>query len=209
MSTAEQMSEVVCLCLCTDGSDSGVKAEEEEVRDYRVKCLNNLATTQLKLEQYEEALHTSRDVLTLEPNNVKSLFRTGKVRAHPVMLRQHHCISFDPYWSINDYWLIIIKRNLFDMELYLIIFEEEINYCYLFSACIDLWVDQHCSHCKVFYSLSAPVRHGWIQRGNGGAKKGLETGAGHQGEIVWVNWPNPLANFLPNLHPSHTEERSF
>ena len=96
MSRAEQMSEVVCLCLRTDGSDSGAKAEEEEVQDYRVKCLNNLATAQLKLEQYDEALHTSRDVLTLEPNNVKSLFRAGKVRAHPVM-RQHHCISFDPY----------------------------------------------------------------------------------------------------------------
>jgi len=81
MSTAEQMSEVVCLCLCTDGGDCGVKAEEEEVRDYRVKCLNNLAAAQLKLERYDEALHTSRDVLTLEPNNVKSLFRMGKVRA--------------------------------------------------------------------------------------------------------------------------------
>lgn len=54
--------------------------EEEEVREYRVKCLNNLAAAQLKLEQYEEALSTSRDVLTLEQNNVKALFRTGKVR---------------------------------------------------------------------------------------------------------------------------------
>ncbi|GLD58680.1 peroxisomal membrane protein 11A isoform X1 [Lates japonicus] len=62
-----------------DGSDGGVDAEEEEVRDYRVKCLNNMAASQLKLEQYDEALHTSRDVLTLEPNNVKALFRTGKL----------------------------------------------------------------------------------------------------------------------------------
>ncbi|XP_029289005.1 FKBP prolyl isomerase 16 [Cottoperca gobio] len=62
-----------------DGGNSGVETEEEEVWDYRVKCLNNLATAQLKLEQYDEALHTSRDVLTLEPNNVKSLFRTGKL----------------------------------------------------------------------------------------------------------------------------------
>uniref|UniRef100_A0A3Q3WAZ1 peptidylprolyl isomerase n=1 Tax=Mola mola TaxID=94237 RepID=A0A3Q3WAZ1_MOLML len=60
-------------------SGGGVKAEEEEVQDYRVKCLNNLATAQLKLEQCEEALRTSRDVLTLEPNNVKALFRTGKL----------------------------------------------------------------------------------------------------------------------------------
>ncbi|KAM8750361.1 FKBP prolyl isomerase 16 [Acanthopagrus schlegelii] len=62
-----------------DGSDGSVKAEEEEVQDYRVKCLNNLAAAQLKLERYDEALHTSRDVLTLEPNNVKALFRAGKL----------------------------------------------------------------------------------------------------------------------------------
>lgn len=64
-----------------DGGAGSEEAEAEEVRDYRVKCLNNLAAAQLKLEQFGEALHTSRDVLTLEPNNVKALFRAGKVRA--------------------------------------------------------------------------------------------------------------------------------
>lgn len=56
-----------------------VPEEEEEVNDYRVKCLNNLAAAQLKLEQYSEALHTSQDVLFLDPNNVKALFRKGKL----------------------------------------------------------------------------------------------------------------------------------
>ncbi|XP_068595821.1 FKBP prolyl isomerase 16 [Brachionichthys hirsutus] len=64
----------------TDGQNGSVKAEEEEeVRDYRVKCLNNLAATQLKLEQYAEALQTSQEVLALEPHNVKALFRMGKL----------------------------------------------------------------------------------------------------------------------------------
>ncbi|KAM3870618.1 FKBP prolyl isomerase 16 [Diretmus argenteus] len=65
-----------------DGNNDGlvvVVAEEEEMQDYRVKCLNNLATAQLKLEQYDDALHTSRDVLFLEPNNVRALYRTGKL----------------------------------------------------------------------------------------------------------------------------------
>ncbi|XP_047207699.1 FKBP prolyl isomerase 16 isoform X2 [Girardinichthys multiradiatus] len=62
-----------------DGNDVGMEEEEEEVREYRIKCLNNLAAAQLKLEQFDEALHTSRDVLTLQPNNVKALFRTGKL----------------------------------------------------------------------------------------------------------------------------------
>uniref|UniRef100_A0A8C7GZ26 FKBP prolyl isomerase 16 n=3 Tax=Oncorhynchus kisutch TaxID=8019 RepID=A0A8C7GZ26_ONCKI len=63
-----------------DGSsDVLLEGEEEEVQDYRVKCLNNLAAAQLKLEQYDDALHTSRDVLSLDPQNVKALFRTGKL----------------------------------------------------------------------------------------------------------------------------------
>lgn len=45
------------------------------------------------------------------------------------------------------------------------------------------------------FSLPAPVRYGGIRRGNGGAKKGLETGAGHKGEIMWVGRSIPL-------HPS-------
>ncbi|KAL4641925.1 peptidyl-prolyl cis-trans isomerase FKBP8-like [Arapaima gigas] len=53
--------------------------EQEEVQEYRVKCLNNLAAVQLKMEQFDEALHTSKDVLLLDPLNVKALFRKGKL----------------------------------------------------------------------------------------------------------------------------------
>uniref|UniRef100_A0A8C7WX29 FKBP prolyl isomerase 16 n=1 Tax=Oryzias sinensis TaxID=183150 RepID=A0A8C7WX29_9TELE len=67
------------MFVFADGGHVGTKAEDQEVQEYRVKCLNNLATTQMKLEQFNEALHTSRDVLTLEPNNVKALFRAGKL----------------------------------------------------------------------------------------------------------------------------------
>lgn len=83
--TTEETRRLCGYVFVTDGSASTVKAEEEEVQDYRVKCLNNLAAAQLKLEQYDQALHTSRDVLTLEPNNVKALFRAGKVRAYYVV----------------------------------------------------------------------------------------------------------------------------
>ncbi|XP_067275046.1 FKBP prolyl isomerase 16 [Pseudorasbora parva] len=62
-----------------DGQSCVTEEEEEEVNDYRVKCLNNLAAAQLKLGQFDEALHTSRDVLFLDPQNVKALFRKGKL----------------------------------------------------------------------------------------------------------------------------------
>uniref|UniRef100_H3DPI9 FKBP prolyl isomerase 16 n=1 Tax=Tetraodon nigroviridis TaxID=99883 RepID=H3DPI9_TETNG len=77
---AYSMALSVLTTRSEDGGDDSAKVdEEEEVREYRVKCLNNLAAAQLKLEQYEEALSTSRDVLTLEQNNVKALYRTGKL----------------------------------------------------------------------------------------------------------------------------------
>ncbi|XP_051727296.1 FKBP prolyl isomerase 16 [Ctenopharyngodon idella] len=62
-----------------DGQSCATEEEEEEVNDYRVKCLNNLAAAQLKLGQFDEALHTSQDVLFLDPQNVKALFRKGKL----------------------------------------------------------------------------------------------------------------------------------
>ncbi|XP_061533779.1 FKBP prolyl isomerase 16 isoform X2 [Phycodurus eques] len=70
--------DVLTTCGSRDAGH-GEKGEEQEVRDYRVKCLNNLAAAQLKLEQYNEALHASRDVLALDPNNVKALYRAGKI----------------------------------------------------------------------------------------------------------------------------------
>lgn len=42
------------------------------------------------------------------------------------------------------------KMNLFNMGLHLIILEEK-NSCYIIAAClqpVDLWVLQHCSHCR-------------------------------------------------------------
>ncbi|XP_061677481.1 FKBP prolyl isomerase 16 [Syngnathoides biaculeatus] len=72
--------DVLTTCGGGDAEGGGAKEEEEqEVHDYRVKCLNNLAAALLKLEQYNEALHASCDVLALDPNNVKALYRAGKI----------------------------------------------------------------------------------------------------------------------------------
>ncbi|TRY99176.1 hypothetical protein DNTS_027634, partial [Danionella cerebrum] len=67
------------LTTCRNDGQTCMAEEEEEVNDYRIKCLNNLAAAQLKLGQFDEALHTSRDVLFLDPQNVKALFRKGKL----------------------------------------------------------------------------------------------------------------------------------
>ncbi|XP_041061175.1 peptidyl-prolyl cis-trans isomerase FKBP8 [Carcharodon carcharias] len=58
-----------------------VEEEEEELMEVKVKCLNNLAAAQLKLEHFEAALKSSEAALKHQPNNIKALFRKGKVLA--------------------------------------------------------------------------------------------------------------------------------
>ncbi|XP_040273569.1 peptidyl-prolyl cis-trans isomerase FKBP8 [Bufo bufo] len=55
--------------------------EEEELLDVKMKCLNNLAASQLKLDHYEAALKSCNMVLEQQPENIKALFRKGKVLA--------------------------------------------------------------------------------------------------------------------------------
>uniref|UniRef100_A0A4W5QFV9 peptidylprolyl isomerase n=1 Tax=Hucho hucho TaxID=62062 RepID=A0A4W5QFV9_9TELE len=55
--------------------------EEEELMDIKVKCLNNMAAAQLKLDHYEAALRSCVSVLAHQPDNIKALFRKGKVLA--------------------------------------------------------------------------------------------------------------------------------
>lgn len=55
--------------------------EEDELLDMKLKCLNNMAAAQLKLDHYEAALRSCVSVLAYQPDNVKALFRQGKVLA--------------------------------------------------------------------------------------------------------------------------------
>ncbi|KAM5194092.1 peptidyl-prolyl cis-trans isomerase FKBP8 [Mantella aurantiaca] len=55
--------------------------EEAELLDVKIKCLNNLAASQLKLDHFEAALKSCNMVLEQQPENIKALFRKGKVLA--------------------------------------------------------------------------------------------------------------------------------
>ncbi|NXQ34465.1 FKBP8 isomerase, partial [Alaudala cheleensis] len=55
--------------------------EEAELLDLKVKCLNNLAASQLKLDHFKAALKSCNLVLEHQPGNIKALFRKGKVLA--------------------------------------------------------------------------------------------------------------------------------
>lgn len=55
--------------------------EEDELMDVKVKCLNNMAASQLKLDHYDAALKSCVSALAHQPENIKALFRMGKVLA--------------------------------------------------------------------------------------------------------------------------------
>lgn len=60
--------------------------EENELMDVRVKCLNNMAASQLKLDHYEAALKSCVSALEHQPDNIKALFRMGKVHNVAIVL---------------------------------------------------------------------------------------------------------------------------
>ncbi|KAG9489216.1 hypothetical protein GDO78_005292 [Eleutherodactylus coqui] len=53
--------------------------EEEEIREHRIKCLNNLAAAQLKLHHYDDVINSCNAVLEMDIDNAKALYRKGKV----------------------------------------------------------------------------------------------------------------------------------
>lgn len=60
--------------------------EEAELMDVKVKCLNNMAASQLKLDHYDAAFKSCAAALAQQPDNIKALFRMGKVEAPLIAL---------------------------------------------------------------------------------------------------------------------------
>lgn len=72
----------IALQITESSSKVDITPEEEnELMDVRVKCLNNMAASQLKLDHYEAALKSCVSALEHQPDNIKALFRMGKVLA--------------------------------------------------------------------------------------------------------------------------------
>ncbi|CAH2293351.1 peptidyl-prolyl cis-trans isomerase FKBP8 isoform X1 [Pelobates cultripes] len=72
----------IALKIINSSSKVEFSSEEEaELLDVKIKCLNNLAAAQLKLDHFEAALKSCNLVLEYQPENIKALFRKGKVLA--------------------------------------------------------------------------------------------------------------------------------
>uniref|UniRef100_A0A8C6SRK0 peptidylprolyl isomerase n=2 Tax=Neogobius melanostomus TaxID=47308 RepID=A0A8C6SRK0_9GOBI len=72
----------IALQITDSSSKVDITTEEEnELVDVKVKCLNNMAAAQLKLDHYDAALKSCTSALAHQHDNVKALFRMGKVLA--------------------------------------------------------------------------------------------------------------------------------
>ncbi|CAL8308870.1 unnamed protein product [Lota lota] len=72
----------IALQITESSSKVDITPEEEtELLDVKVKCLNNMAASQLKLDHYDAALKSCVAALAHQPDNIKALFRMGKVLA--------------------------------------------------------------------------------------------------------------------------------
>ncbi|KAL1501200.1 hypothetical protein ABEB36_006574 [Hypothenemus hampei] len=56
-------------------------SELQKLLEDRLKVLNNMASAQIKMELYDQALISLETVLRCQPNNVKALFRKSKVHS--------------------------------------------------------------------------------------------------------------------------------
>lgn len=66
------------LKILESGSLQGTPEKLQTLADCRLKCSNNMAACQLKVEAYDAAIKSCLCVLDLQPDNVKALFRIGK-----------------------------------------------------------------------------------------------------------------------------------
>ena len=69
-----------------------MKTDADALIDERMNVYNNLSVAQLKVGNSEDALTSAEIVLRLQPNNVKALFRKGKVR-----IISSHLIEITPF----------------------------------------------------------------------------------------------------------------
>lgn len=62
-----------------DGELEPTNSQLQELLEDRIKVYNNMAQAQMKIQAFEAALKSVDTVLQCQPNNVKALFRKGKI----------------------------------------------------------------------------------------------------------------------------------
>jgi len=100
----------------------GLSTEEtKKVNEIKVACNNNLAAVQLKEGKIERVISCCTQVLEIEPNNVKALFRRGKAYLGKDNLDKaeddlNKVASLDPNDKAIQKELVVLKQKSKDQD---------------------------------------------------------------------------------------------
>uniref|UniRef100_A0A1B6JU69 peptidylprolyl isomerase n=2 Tax=Homalodisca liturata TaxID=320908 RepID=A0A1B6JU69_9HEMI len=102
-------------------SEENKDETEEEIHSLledRIKVYNNLAAAQMKIKAFDPALQSVDNVLRCQPNNVKALFRKGKVLAEKgetdegiSLLKKTLILDPDNVQAKNELNLLLAKQK--------------------------------------------------------------------------------------------------
>ncbi|KAH9513247.1 Peptidyl-prolyl cis-trans isomerase fkbp8 [Bulinus truncatus] len=93
------------------------KTSHSILTDSSVKCFNNMAACQLKIDAYDAAIRSCEKVLAAEGNNVKALYRIGKAYGAKGEIEQaiefmRRAIKLDPESKmLNQEMLNLVRRK--------------------------------------------------------------------------------------------------
>lgn len=85
----------------------------------RTKVFNNLAAAQIKTEAYDTALESVDNVLRAEPENIKALFRKGRIlkkkcETKKAILTLEKAVKLDPESKVIAQELSVLRQKLVD-----------------------------------------------------------------------------------------------
>ncbi|KAI4503313.1 hypothetical protein M0802_001535 [Mischocyttarus mexicanus] len=102
--------------------ESATDTELQDLLEDRMAVYNNLTAAQLKTEAYDAALKNVENVLTCQPQNIKALFRKGKI----YHLKGEHSLAYSTFLqaakldpeskAIRRELEILKKKNIKDAE---------------------------------------------------------------------------------------------
>ncbi|XP_014772494.1 peptidyl-prolyl cis-trans isomerase FKBP8 isoform X1 [Octopus bimaculoides] len=74
-------SYIKAISIIDQEDNSDITGKSNQIPGEKIKCFNNLAAAQIKIERYSEAIKSCEEVLKHDINNVKALFRMGRAYA--------------------------------------------------------------------------------------------------------------------------------
>ncbi|XP_029646309.1 peptidyl-prolyl cis-trans isomerase FKBP8 isoform X3 [Octopus sinensis] len=115
-------SYIKAISIIDQEDNLDITEKSDQIPGEKIKCFNNLAAAQIKIERYCEAIKSCEEVLKHDPNNVKALFRMGRAYAaegetKEAIAQMKKALKLEPEtkswkWSIIAGSLVVVLLSL-------------------------------------------------------------------------------------------------